>query len=190
VSYTLPAGVVATPSCPSGSCSCTSSCSFAATTSLATLISTDSFNTLLASMRYRPGGTNFSQSLANRSVVLTAEDTQLRTVLTVVFTNPNLRPTVSITTSSSPSNDLQPMQRVVIFDDDRIITGATVVILNTSVGGSPRFTYSSNPLDLSVFSVATEPRGANGLSYTVSQLCGVGARGGGWLSEWSRRFGG
>jgi hypothetical protein len=148
VSYAPVVGITVSPS--STASECLASCTFRHT---GTASSTPAFNALLRSMRYRPGGTNFSQPLANRTVVVTTSDDQLLTTLTVLFSNPNLRPTATVGPGDD-TNDLQPLSRIVLLDDDQIVTEAFVSILNAS--GSTAFTFPPSP----GFAVATTARGA------------------------------
>ena len=133
VQYTLPSGITVTPG--SATTSCTGRCTLYASGSLPTQTSTVAFNDMLSRMQYRPGGSNFSRSLPNRTVVVTANDDSLQTTITVAFVNPNLRPTVSVSAPIVDANDMQPLRRVVVADDDNVITRATVTVLNATGGG-------------------------------------------------------
>lgn len=165
VTYTLPSAITPIPS--SSLSECTGTCIFQANESLPTAM----FNSVLQGMRYRPGGSNFSQVIQNRTIVITANDDQLRTILTVVFRNPNLRPTVSIL-SGDDSNDLQPLGRVDLIDDDQLLTEAIISILNAS--SSTTFTFAANPN----FNVTTSTRGATATYRVTSSVTAT--------SEWQQ----
>jgi len=141
VVFTLPPGITVTPISARGECS--SSCIFHADTELPTIQSTSAFNALLQTMRYQPIGRNFSRPIANRTVGLGVNDGQGLTTITAQFRNVNRRPTLVIPPGADASNDQQPLQRIVLFDDDQVTTEALITILGG--GNSSTFTYLTSP---------------------------------------------